>query len=155
MIKLNNRGWGLRVFILGLGIFAIALLIVVMLVHNKVQFLEPKHKWNEDLYNEYNKTPEKENESYSTLENKVVAAARKYANDKYNVDFEDNTTITVTVKKLQKEKLLDSVKDLKNTNKKCSGYVTFYKKSNNFYFSPYINCKNYKTKGYEERLDDK
>lgn len=151
MTKLNNKGWGMGTFIIGIGVFAIALLVVVILVHNGAKVLEPKNKGNNDLNNEYDNIEY----DYTELEDKVVEAADKYVVQKYGENFDEDTLITVTVKKLQKENFLDNIYDLKNNSKKCSGYVTFYKKNNKFYFEPYINCKNYQTKGYEERFDDK
>lgn len=157
MIKLNNRGWGLGSIIAGIGVFALALLIVVILVHNGVQELEPGYDYNSDLDNEYNDNNKDDKEyDYSDLENKIVSAAREYVNQKYNSDFDEDTLVTVTVKKLQSENLLDSIYDLKNTRKKCSGYVSFSKKNNQFNFQPFLKCdKNYTTTGYVERFDDK
>ena len=63
MIKLNNRGWGLGSIIAGIGVFALALLIVVILVHNGVQELEPGYDYNSDLDNEYNDNNKDDKES--------------------------------------------------------------------------------------------
>lgn len=147
MTKLNNKGWGLGTFIVGIGVFAICLLIVVILVHNGAQVLEPNYNPNNELNSEYDY-------NYSKLEDKVIIATKNYVNDKYNNIVDDDTLMTLTIKKLQKDNYLDTLYDLKNTNKKCSGYITFYKKDNQINYQPYINCKNYKTYGYEERYDD-
>lgn len=148
MTKLNNRGWGLGALIAGIGVFALSLLIIAILVHNGAQVLEPSYNGNNDLNSEYN------NYDYTTLEDKVSYAADMYVSKKYNENVEEDTLVTVTLKKLQKEDFLDNIYDLKDTHKKCSGYVTFYKKNNKYYYEPYINCKNYKTNGYNERFDD-
>lgn len=150
MTKLNNRGWGMGTFIAGIGVFAIALLVIVILVHNGAQILEPNHDVDSSLNPKYDETIY----DYTKLENKVIKSANEYATDKYSESLDDDTLITVTLKKLQKENYLDNIYDLKNTNSKCSGYVSFYKKNNIFNFEPYINCKNYKTKGYEGKFDD-
>ena len=149
MTKLNNRGWGLGALIAGIGVFALSLLIIAILVHNGAQVLEPTYNGNNDLNNEYN------NYDYTTLEDKVSYAADMYVSKKYNENVEEDTLVTVTLKKLQKEDFLDNIYDLKDTHKKCSGYVTFYKKNGKYNYEPYINCKNYKTNGYNERYDDK
>lgn len=158
MLKLNNRGWGLGSIIAGIGVFAIALLIVVILVHNGVKELEPNYDKNSDLDNEYNENNNSHNQQYDyrALENKIVVAAKEYANQKYSDDFDEDTLVTVTVKKLQKENLLDSIYDLKDKRKNCSGYVSFSKKNSKFNFQPFLKCnQNYETDGYEERFDDK
>lgn len=149
MTKLNNRGWGLGALIAGIGVFALALLIVAILVHNGAQVLEPDYNGNNDLNSEYN------NYDYTTLEDKVSYAADMYVSKKYSENIEEDTLVTVTLKKLQKEDFIDNIYDLKDTYKKCSGYVTFYKKNGKYNYEPYINCKNYKTNGYNERYDDK
>ncbi len=148
MTKINNKGWGLGALIAGIGVFALSLLVIAILVHNGAQVLEPTYNGNNDLDSEYN------NYDYTILENKVSDAADRYVSKKYSENIDEDTLITVTVKKLQKEDFLDNVYDLKDTYKKCSGYVTFYKKNNKYYYEPYINCKNYKTNGYNERFDD-
>lgn len=157
MLELNNRGWGLGSIIAGIGVFALALLIVVVLVHNGVQELEPGYDQNSDLNGEYDEgNKEQQDYDYSALENKVINAAREYANQKYNDNFDEDTLVTVTLKKLEKENLLDSIYDLKDKRKKCSGYISFSKKNNKFDFQPFLKCgKNYETEGYEERFDDK
>lgn len=149
MTKLNNRGWGLGALIAGIGVFALALLIVAILVHSGAQVLEPNYNVNEEIEDEYN------DYNYTTLENEVSDAADIYVSEKYSENIEEGTLVTVTIKKLQKEDFLDNIYDLKDTHKKCSGYVTFYQKDNKYYYEPYINCKNYVTNGYNERFDDK
>lgn len=148
MTKLNNRGWGLGALIAGIGVFALSLLIIAILVHNGAQVLEPTYNGNNDLKSEYN------NYDYTTLEDKVSYAADMYVSKKYSDNVEEDTLVTVTLKKLQKEDFIDNIYDLKDTHKKCSGYVTFYKKNGKYNYEPYINCKNYKTNGYNERYDD-
>lgn len=149
MLKLNNRGWGLSSIIAGIGVFAVALLIVVVLVNNSIKELSPDYDKNNEYIDE-------DKYDYSVLEDKIVLAAEGYANKKDSQDFDEDTLITVTIKKLQKENLLDPIYDLKNNNKKCSGYVTFSKKNNRFKFEPYLKCgNNYQTKGYERRFDDR
>ena len=99
MLELNNRGWGLGSIIAGIGVFALALLIVVVLVHNGVQELEPGYDQNSDLNGEYDEgNKEQQDYDYSALENKVINAAREYANQKYNDNFDEDTLVTVTLK---------------------------------------------------------
>lgn len=148
MTKINNKGWGLGALIAGIGVFALSLLVIAILVHNGAQVLEPTYNGNNDLNIEYN------NYDYTVLENQVSDAADRYVSKKYSENIDEDTLITVTVKKLQNEGFLDEINDLKDNYKNCSGYVSFYKKNNKYYYEPYINCKNYKTTGYNERYDD-
>jgi len=137
-MKLNNKGWGLGSLIAGVGVFAIALLIVVIIVNKNLKELGLINvNTNDKKYD------------YTILEKKVEDSAIKYISDK---NIENDTTLTLTIKKLQKEDYLKDMKELKN--KKCSGYVVISKKNNNLNYDSYINCNNYKTIGYSSKFDN-
>lgn len=137
-MKLNNKGWGLGALIAGIGVFAIALLIVVIIVNKNLKELGLMNtNTNDKKYD------------YTILEKKVEDSAIKYINKK---NIENDTTLAVTIKKLEQEKYLKDIKDLKN--KKCSGYVIITKKNNSLSYASYINCDNYKTLGYDKRFDN-
>lgn len=138
-MKLDNKGWGLGALIAGIGVFAIALLVVVIIVNNNLKELGLV------------KTKPKEVYDYTVLEKKVEEAAVKYTN-KINID--NDTSLTITIKKLQNEKYLQDIYDLKNQNRKCSGYVIISKKNNKINYDPYLNCYNYKTFGYSSKFDN-
>lgn len=137
-MKLNNKGWGLGTLIAGIGVFAIALLIVVIIVNNNLKELGLINtSVNDKKYN------------YSIIEKKVENSAVEYIK-KNNID--NDITLTLSIKKLQKENYLKDSKELKN--KKCSGYVIISKKNNNTNYKAYLNCFNYKTIGYDNKYDN-
>ena len=139
-MKLNNKGWGLGALIAGVGVFAIALLIVVIIVNKNLRELGLVNSNSDD-----------KKYDYTVLEKKVEDSAVKYINKK---GIENDTTVTLTIKKLEQEKYLDNIYDLKDKNKKCSGYVIITKKNNNLSYVSYINCYNYKTTGYDSKFDN-
>ena len=96
-MKLNNKGWGLGTLIAGIGVFAIALLIVVIIVNNNLKELGLINtSVNDKKYD------------YSIIEKKVENSAVEYIK-KNNID--NDITLTLSIKKLQKENYL---KDSKN-----------------------------------------
>ena len=137
-MKLNNKGWGLGTLIAGVGVFAIALLIVVIIVNKNLKELGLMNdNINDKKYD------------YTILEKKVEDSAIKYI-DKKNI--EEDTTLTITIKKLEQEKYLKEIKELKS--KKCSGYVVVTNKNNDLNYDSYLKCNNYITLGYDKRFDN-
>ena len=137
-MKLNNKGWGLGTLIAGVGVFAIALLIVVIIVNKNLKELGLMNdNINDKKYD------------YTILEKKVEDSAIKYI-DKKNI--EEDTTLTITIKKLEQEKYLKEMKELKS--KKCSGYVVVTNKNNDLNYDSYLKCNNYITLGYDKRFDN-
>lgn len=132
-MKLNNRGWGLRLMILFVLILMFALVVVATLVNTKFSNL---------VGNKFD---------YSSLENKVVVAAQKEQTSS-NRYIEEGRQNIITVKKLQELEYLSDLSDNTNT---CSGYAIISKKSGKLVYNAYIKCgSNYKTTDYNKNLDN-
>lgn len=121
MKKLDNRGWGLGMFIGFIVIFIIAILIVAYLVNNVEKGLSPKRGENLS-YSEY--------EHYHKFEKVVSSAASDYALKNTRFDY-------INIEDLE---ISDEIKD------KCLGYV-LYNYSDNEY-DAYLRCENYETEGF-------
>lgn len=153
---MNNGGWGLRIMIFWMGVMIIALIISSIIINNMGnQLFNPvnnsnKYPQNNNTY-DYDVTVEKE--TYSNLETKMEAASIKYINDNYT-DLPVGDNIQVPVKVLVGKGYLESLYDIKDKAKNCSGYIDVRHKEAGFSYVPYLKCgKNYTTKGYIERLD--
>ena len=76
--------------------------------------------------------------SYSSIENKMVTAAQKYyANNKNLLPKVDGSQVRVTISTLVDKELLKEVKDPKNKNNLCSGYVEVTKVSKDYSYIPF------------------
>ena len=53
----------------------------------------------------------------------------------------------ITLDELKEEKVLENLK-IKDTE--CEGYIEIQYTKENYKYSPFIKCGNYKTKGYKE-----
>lgn len=140
-MKLNNRGWGLQAMMICVLVLMIALVIVAVLV-NKV--LEPILGSSEPV--------EKTQTTYQDLEQMLVDGSKKYQ-ARYYDDLVHGEKITVTVKTLQREKMIDTITDIKDDSVICTGYVIFTLENEIKYY-PYLKCgSNYTTKGYLNQFD--
>ena len=163
-MKLNKHGWGIVSFLVFIAIFIICLLISAWgfrklgLLDEEYHFVEfsqikeNRENMKKEEESKQKAKEEKETNSYSALEEKMVEAAKKYVKDFY-----DNTlgeaTLNIKVSVMQDKKYLDTLKD--SNNKKCSGYVSVSKENDSsLTYIPYLKCKKYTSKGYEERKDD-
>lgn len=82
---------------------------------------------------------------YKTLEEKLVAAEKKYADAKFLYP-QGSEVVKVTAKEMIEYGALDS---LEQDGKICDGYATIQKNGTVYEFKGYVSCENYKTKGYE------
>lgn len=135
MKKINNEGWGLGVMITFLGVFFVAIVMVVYIsnkydigIKNTYVINEEKNNTNQNNYN-----------VYETLikEKAIIYQENYYPNISNNDKFYTNINN------------LDLDKEITNI---CSGYVEFGKNDDSYYYYPYIKCQNYKTKGYQSHL---
>lgn len=143
-MKLNNRGWGLQAMLLCVLVLMIALVIVAVLVNQLGKTLGIQTKPN-------NPTQTETKVTYTDLENRAIEGAKKY-HDKYYSDMLDREKITVTLKTLKNQKMLDDVLDIKD-KEICTGYVLFTLQDKEVTYQAYLKCSNYTTKGYVEHLD--
>lgn len=134
MKKLNQEGWGLSTFLSFIAIIFIAILLVAHL-SNKYG-MGPTGTDNSSKGNEFL-------EKYQNYETIVKESSVKYQESHYpNIDNGD--TFYVNINKLSiEEKILEE----------CTGYVEFGIKDEIYYYSPYLKCGTYKTKGYIKNLD--
>lgn len=143
-MKLNNRGWGLQAMLLCVLVLMIALVIVAILVNQLGKVLGIETNTKEPIPTETKLT-------YTDLENRAVEGAKKYQ-DKYYSDILDGEKITVTLKTLRNQDMIEDILDIKS-QEKCTGYVIFTLQNEKTDYYPYLKCDNYTTKGYLDYLD--
>ena len=142
---MNEKGWGFKDFVLILGIIFFALLVTVVIY--KVSF--KKDKEVTDPVEPTKKTVQNFT-TYDELEAKLKQAATRYQNDHYQGTLDSNENWILSYDMLRKENYLKvKLMDIEDTSKECSGYVVFEKRGTEITYTPYINCANYKTKGYD------
>lgn len=83
---------------------------------------------------------------YRALEEKLVEAEKKYADQKFLYP-ESGMKVKTTLQELKEEGLIT---DFKVKNQECEGYVILSHESTVFEYKGYVHCGEYKTKGYEE-----
>ncbi len=147
-MKLNNRGWGLQAMLAGVLVLMIALVIIAVLVNKTFDNIMPSIN-DENNYESVNQDTETDTKlKYSDLEDKVLEAAKVYQKRYYN-DIPKGDAITVSIKKLQENGLIDNIADIKDPNINCLGYATF-EKQDDIVYRAYIKCgSNYQTVGYQ------
>lgn len=80
--------------------------------------------------------------SYDKIEQKMVNAAKSYyASHKKNLPKEENGTVTVTISTLIESELLKEVKDPKNKEQTCEGFVQVKKVGDDYAYIPFLTCK--------------
>lgn len=86
--------------------------------------------------------------SYDKIEQKMVSAAKSYyVSHEKNLPKEENGTVKVTINTLIEAELLKEVKDPKNKDQDCSGYVEVTKVGKEYSYTPFLVCKgNYEPK---------
>lgn len=86
--------------------------------------------------------------SYDKIEQKMVNAAKNYyASHEKNLPKEENGAVKVTINTLIESELLKEVKDPKNKDQVCSGYVEVTKVGKEYSYAPFLVCKgNYEPK---------
>lgn len=126
-MKLNNRGWGLGMFMLFLFFLSIAILFIW---YSSVQ-----------VNNEFKKIKNR-NSYYHELESNLINSAGLFLNDNQISEcYSIGCTINYEILKNNNyvEKMLDEI-----DRTECDGYVKVVKDV----YLPYISCSNYKTGGY-------
>ncbi len=151
----NKNGWGIVEAIIFIIIFIICLLFSFWglrrlgLVDENLQFY-PLDKKNE-AKEEKKEEKEEKKFSYQDLETKMTQATKKYISDFYDNEL-GLDTLNIRVSQLIDNGYLKELKDDKKKN--CSGYVSVYVLNDETIYEPYLKCKKYETKGYQERKDD-
>lgn len=132
-MKIDNRGFGIQSMMVAVLVLMMCLVLISAFA-NKV--------FNNISNEENNRT------DYSKIEEKVEQATKKYQQKYYN-NILDGDEIKVSLKSLQNEGLIDTLKDDKNNV--CDGYAYIIGKENKVIYNAYIRCGNeYKTKGFKD-----
>lgn len=146
-MKLNKNGWGFLEFFIFLVIFAFCLIITAVglksvgLINEDWQFVKFSDK-----------KPTKVTTNYMALEEDMINGTKKYIEKFYNNQL-GLDTLNIKVSQLIDNDCLEKLEDA--NGKSCSGYVSVYlNEENTIVYKPYMKCKKYETKGYEERKDD-
>ncbi len=128
MIKLNNKGWGLRSMLVFLLFLFFLGFIVYSLIIKLNNILDTNVKTKSNYFNNNNIAL-----TFESLENKLRKAATKY----------QTTDLIITSNTLIENNLLDNLNDVTD-NTPCTGYVDNKTKT------PFVSCTHYQTIGYKE-----
>ena len=132
-MKLNNKGWGLSIFLVFIVVFFIAIIIIA---HISKQYgygpVEEPHITNTLL------------QRYKSYETEVKESAIRYQEYNYPT-MQNGDGFIVNIKNL------DIKSEITYT---CTGYVKYGITSDIYYYEPYLHCGNYKTAGYSSTLDN-
>lgn len=131
--NIGNQGFGLNEVLIGCSILAMALIVSVALINENFKDLEPVFSNVTQSY------------TYKEMEQKMVEAATKYAEE----ESISNGGVKITTQTLQRKSYLPRLLDPKDVNVECTGYVIYIKNNNQYTFEPYIKCEDsYQTEGY-------
>ncbi len=133
MMKLNNRGWGLGMFLAFIFIFFLAIIMIIV-VSRQYEFGLVENTNNEVNPNEKVK--------YVNYEKSVKDASAIYAAKKYS-DMSDGETFYVSINNLNVSSAI------KNN---CDGYSKITKSEGVISHSAYIRCGSYITSGYNSSI---
>ncbi len=86
--------------------------------------------------------------NYNNIEKKMVEAARSYYNERQEkLPKEDGGSVKVTIGTLIDAELIKEIKDPKNKEQTCDGFVQVKRVENDYAFIPFLTCKgNYEPK---------
>ena len=134
-MKLNNRGWGLGIFLVFVLIFVLCLIVAGAHAYKLGLQKEPGIQFGNEDKNNYSK--------YKELEEEIKRAANDYKNAHYpNISSNDN--VFVTFKTLVNNEYISS-------SEGCTGYVKLVGVTSESVV--YFNCPDYISTGYSQDLD--
>ncbi len=92
--------------------------------------------------------------TYETIEKNMTEAAKKYYDEHDDLlPKNDEGSVRVSIATLVDADLLDEVKDPKDKNNECSGYVEVTKVGKEFSYVPFLSCKgNYEPKYLSDEI---
>lgn len=135
MKKLDNRGWGLGIFVIYVCIFFMAIVLV--------SYIADKNNLGADGDIQMT-TDDKILLQYKEYESEVKNVALKYQKENYP-DMNRGDSFSVNINKLEiSDRILH----------RCSGYVIFSNKEGIYSANPYLKCGSYRTSGYSSNLDN-
>lgn len=139
---MNKNGWGLRVELLIILLFVICL-VIVSIGLNRLGLLGENP--NAPIQN-----VDRETFDYTSLENKLVESTKKYFQEYYEYELEENEMVV----RLSTLKYNGYISDLLDENgKSCSGYAKIVNSTSGIVYVGYIKCPKYTTQGYEGKND--
>lgn len=144
-MKLNNKGWGLGIFL------AFVCLLVFCIIFSSVSAYKAGLTKNSVPYFESvvpnssgdSSTGSTTSSKYSVLEEKILNAAMNYKRDRYN-NISVGQTLVIQISTLVKEKYLEEIYD-------CSGYVVIKNNNNDVRYQTYLKCSDYVTDGFDDK----
>ena len=137
---MNQEGWGLKEVMVFIVVVFLCIFISMTVYHKTFGDLFGTGSYDE---------------TYSDIERQLENVAKTYTDNYYGKVLENGDEGIVTIRDMQGRGLLTAVKDIKNKQEKCSGYVKFAKQNNQTKYQTYLNCSNnYQTKGYLEKYDE-
>lgn len=141
---MNNKAFALNDLLIGLGIIGFALILVTVLLQSK--FKEVDALLRNDA-GEESKSESFITYTYEDMETELISSATKYMEHKMEEGSSYKNHFKITMDTLVEYGLYTSVKDPKNPEENCEGYVMFQKKGLTISYTPYLKCgKNYETK---------
>ncbi len=135
-MRLNNKGWGLRIMLLFILFLFFLGFVIFLLVMKLNDTLNLNFKKNEEYFHDNNITL-----TFESLENKIRKSANNFITD-YNMTTEQ---INLKLDTLLEYGYIDNLNDVRDYSN-CQGYV-LYEAEN---ATPFIKCNNYQTLGYKE-----
>lgn len=138
---MNNKGFGLKEFVIIIAVIFICFIIIMGIYQSNIS------KLDDDSNDE--KVKVTDDVTYNDLETKLRNAASKYQDDTYQTTSDAVVSMIIKSDFLEDEGYLDTIKDLK-TKKTCEGYVEFNQDHMKITYKAYLKCDNYKTKGFDE-----
>ncbi len=137
---MNQKGFGLKEFIIIISVIFVSMLIALSLTQTLVD-------------NDASTKTIDEKTTYQDLENKLEKAAERYQNDTYSSKAGEVEKWALSYSMLKDKGYLEPIYDLKDKKIECNGYVEFLQDGIQISYKPYLKCgNNYKTKGYDGNL---
>ena len=141
---MNEKGFGLKEFIIVIAVIFVSMLIIMSLFRSMSS--------NTDTNPQSNQEEEREEVTYKDLEQELKLAAERYQNDNYSGSIENPEVWTLSYSMLKENGYLDEIKDIKNKDNECTGYVEFVQDGGVITYTPYLKCgSNYETEGYDAK----
>lgn len=140
---MNEKGFGLKEFVIIIAVVFICMIIVMTLTGNIID--EKKDNTKEE-------PKEVETITYQDLENKLKKAAERYQNDTYSSNINNEEVWILSYSMLKEKEYLEPIYDIKAKDKECEGYVEFVQDGALLSYTPYLKCENYQTENYDENL---
>lgn len=141
---MNQKGFGIKEFIIVISVIFIAMIVIMSLYQSMVS--EEKETTEEP------KTEEKL--TYQDLEQELKKAAERYQNDNYSGNALDTEIWSLSYSMLKEEKYLDKLTDPNDKKIECTGYVEFIQDKAKISYKPFLKCgSNYETEGYDSNIN--